>query len=164
MDGKATQIILILVVGLIALSLIMPSSASSNISITSIVGVRPSSESLTITELQLTIKVSTGEVDLSQLAIQIHDGYELAELSYSSSASSRTTFNVTELRDDDNSITSATPVMNAGDLVTININTGAAGLTLEPGTKASISLIQKTGATHVIEFTTPATYGVKIYI
>ncbi|WP_445476062.1 archaellin/type IV pilin N-terminal domain-containing protein [Methanococcoides methylutens] len=88
-------------------------------------------------------------------------------------------FTVEKIRDEDESFSQESPIMNQGDLVTIYISTAAtasaantavgdltvadlepSGLTINPRASFTILLTPEAGSPTTAEFTAPATYGV----
>ncbi len=89
-------------------------------------------------------------------------------------------FTADKIRDEDGSFTQDKPLLNAGDLVTLYISTVAAGdtgsnkvgslstsglqdsgLTIAPRTTVNIALTPEAGATTVVQFVTPSSYGTR---
>jgi len=139
---------------------------ASNIQVESVVGNRSSATDTTLDYLFLKVSLAPGSepVDLSQVVIPISDGQTTQDLTWDSANATSTTFTASEIRDVDNSFTTSTPVLTSGDLIQIEINATAVGLSLDPRTEVSVTLSPETGAPAIVEFTTPNSYGTDLYI
>jgi flagellin FlaB len=148
---------------------------SSNVMVTSIVGVRSSSGASNFDWVNITItpNAGAGKIDLSQMVVKIGNGTKMVDLTYQKSGADSTHFGLSELRDADDSFNitgvANTPVINSGDLVVVSIY-------VKPGTNESadidypvrkpvhLELIPEVGAPLTIDMTTPASYGVDTLI
>lgn len=147
---------------------------SSNLMVDTIIGERSSSEALNFTDIKITISpnAGSGKIDLNQMVIKISNGTRLVDkLRYTSGTANGTLFNVTELRDDDDSFDSDTPVINTGDLVYITLKvdptedtTNSTSIDFPVRQPFHLELIPEFGASATIDTTTPATYGVDTVI
>jgi len=121
---------------------------------------------------------STGTETIAEISsnlmvvIKISNGTRLVDkLRYTSGTANGTLFNVTELRDDDDSFDSDTPVINTGDLVYITLKvdptedtTNSTSIDFPVRQPFHLELIPEFGASATIDTTTPATYGVDTVI
>lgn len=139
---------------------------SSNIGIENIVGHRSSASTNDLEYVNITVKVmaGAGDIDISQLRISIQNKTGRTDnIQYSATNLTSTTFTVTERRDEDDSYNTANSnyVINSGDLVTINLKPSIDFPAREP---MRIELNPEHGAAVIKDLTTPASYGVDIYI
>jgi len=139
---------------------------ASNIQVESIVGNRSSTDDTDLDYLFLKISLAPGSepVDLEQVVITVSDGQTIKDLTWNASNATSTTFTASEIRDADDSFTADTPVLTSGDLIQIEINASAVGLSLDPRTEVSVTLSPEAGAPVIVEFTTPNSYGTDRYI
>ncbi|MFP4655293.1 MAG: archaellin/type IV pilin N-terminal domain-containing protein [Methanohalobium sp.] len=175
---------------------------SSNLDIEEIEGIRANSTSdpdsnysdrIEYLKLRAGLNAGSTSMDLSQLVITISDANHRNVLRYNSSEEANGTdiledstsqFSMDSVRDEDDSFSKANPVMNRGDLVTINVSTLSDGtnnssyydsingmdipddnstsskLDLETRTTVSLSLTPEAGSSNDISFMTPPSYGV----
>jgi flagellin FlaB len=174
---------------------------SSNMDIKAIEGIRGSNNSENLSEtidfLKVRLSSSAGatEMDLSQLVVTVSDADQRNVLKYEKNASadgaytlnhSKSEFTLNDIRDEDDSFSKENPVMNRGDLVTLNISTlhtktdidgkgnnltevngitevsGAqvSDLNLNPRTTVKLTLTPETGTSKILSFMTPPSYGV----
>ncbi|ADI73625.1 flagellin [Methanohalobium evestigatum Z-7303] len=167
---------------------------SSNMDIKAIEGIRANNTSglsNTIDYLKIRTGVSAGAtaMDLSQLIITISDSDERNVLEHNESGLngsntmnySKEHFSLNSIRDEDNSFSKTNPVMNRGDLVTLNVSTLTettakasymvngmsvpnnpvdSELKLDTRTSVSITLTPESGTSKQIDFMTPPSYGV----
>jgi flagellin FlaB len=174
---------------------------SSNMDIKAIEGIRGSNNSENLSEtidfLKVRLSSSAGatEMDLSQLVVTISDADERNVLKYEKNESadgvhtlnnSKSEFTLNAIRDEDNSFSKENPVMNRGDLITLNVSTldstgvinsdgntldeingmkdmnGSvkSGLKLNPRTTVKLTLTPETGTSKILSFMTPPSYGV----
>lgn len=110
--------------------------------------------------------VGTTSIDLRQVIITIWDKNYHYDLNYSSTGTENMTFTATAVRDEDNSFTATTPVLNSGDLVTINVNDAAVLNNIVLTTRKTfwLSLNQELGSPINLELTTPNSFGVYKYV
>ncbi|MHC1603735.1 MAG: archaellin/type IV pilin N-terminal domain-containing protein [Candidatus Syntropharchaeales archaeon] len=146
---------------------------SSNIGIENIVGHRSSASTNDLEYVNITVKVmaGAGDIDISQLRISIQNKTtRIEDIEYVADTDpanqTSTQFYVVDLRDDDNSLntsTTTTTVINSGDLINIVLKPGTAMdfPTREP---VRIELNPEHGAAVIKALTTPASYGVDIYV
>ncbi|MHC1566745.1 MAG: archaellin/type IV pilin N-terminal domain-containing protein [Candidatus Syntropharchaeia archaeon] len=139
---------------------------SSNIEIVNIVGHRASASTNDLEYVNLTVRVmpGAGDIDISQVRISIQNKTSRTDnIQYHETNLTSTTFTVTELRDEDNSYDTSNDnyVINSGDLVTINLKPSIDYPAREP---MQIEINPEHGTAVIKELTTPASYGVKLYI
>jgi len=148
---------------------------SSNLVVDTIVGERSGATATNFTQLKITISPSAGtaNIDLSQMIIKISNGTRMVDdLTYSSSSiANDTLFSITKLRDEDDSFSSTTPVINTGDLVYVTLKVDP---TLDANETANINfparqpfhleMIPEFGTPATVDTTTPPTYGVDTVI
>jgi len=136
---------------------------SSNIVVDTVVGERATDITTNLETYKIIVKPSagTGRIDLNQLRISAKDKDTTATLSNAATAGA-TTFNITELRDEDNSFnaTGNIYVIDSGDLVQITIDGTAAGIAAPPRSDISFTLTPEVGNPVRIAFTTPSSYGI----
>ncbi|HVL88030.1 MAG TPA: archaellin/type IV pilin N-terminal domain-containing protein [Candidatus Thermoplasmatota archaeon] len=139
---------------------------ASNLQVNSITGKRASLSEANMTMMNITLSVAPGaqSIDLSQLMIQMNTGQRVTVLGWTSGTESQGKFNTTALRDADGSFTFLNPVINAGDLVVVNINLTADSLQLSARKPMEILLVPEIG-THVrADFIAPASYGTNLVV
>ncbi|MDO9517566.1 MAG: flagellin [Methanosarcinaceae archaeon] len=144
---------------------------ASNLDVTQIIGVRAFANSTTFTSINMTTKAmaGAGSIDVSQLIISIQnkttrvDG--LIYAANNGSVPDDGTFQVKELRDDDDSLESngtTSTVINSGDLISIIISPNSMAFpTREP---LRIEITPEFGSPVIRELTTPSSYGVDLNI
>lgn len=132
---------------------------SSNMRVTSILGVRASAAD-DLYDLKLYAQLSAGAtpMDLTTLLIRTSDGntvttYTHTENALADGAAASTEFATTWIRGG----TASSYVMDAGDLVELHFNMN--GGTLPPRESVDIMLIPEVGATVDASFRAPASYG-----
>jgi flagellin FlaB len=149
------------------------SQVSSNIMVTSIVGERSSSSALNFTNIKITItpNAGAGKIDLSQMVIKISNGTRMVDNLVYGTTANGASFTVTELRDADDSFSTTTPVINAGDLVYITIKVdptldtvNSTAIDFPVRQPMHLELIPEVGVSVTIDLTTPASYGVDTMI
>jgi archaeal flagellin FlaB len=136
---------------------------SSNMIVEKVMGDRGSGLSANVTTLLVRIKpdVGTTSIDLRQVIITVMDKDYRYDLNYG------TNYSAVAVRDEDQSFNTTTPVLNAGDLVEIQIDNSATGMgaiSLQPRKTFWLSLNQETGQAVNLEITTPNSYGVYRYV
>lgn len=140
---------------------------SSNIIVEQVLGDRITTSNADIKSLVIKIKpdVGTTSIDLKQVIVNVMDDSHRYDLNYSSGSVTGTQFNATAVRDEDDSFSPDTPVLNSGDLIEINIPQDAIGnITLGTRKTFWLSLNQEVGATVNLEITTPNSFGVNRYV
>ena len=156
---------------------------ASNLHIERTMGTREGNGSTDqVRYLNVTLSLAPGasRVDLKQVKIQMSDGAKLLNFGWQSETAGgenspdSTGFNVTEVRDADNSIAndlgtvdSGSAVMTSGDLVTIMINlhpTAGLNMPLDPRQAVMMTLVPEVGAQVHGDFTTPEAYGSDTWI
>ncbi len=136
---------------------------SSNMIVEKVMGDRGTGLNATLDTLLIRIKpdVGTTSIDLRQVIITVMDKDYRYDLNYG------TNYSAVAVRDEDLSFNTSTPVLNAGDLVEIQINNSASGMStisLQPRKTFWLSLNQETGQAVNLEITTPNSYGVYRYV
>ncbi len=138
---------------------------ASNLIVKGIYGVRTSSTT-NIFYVNITVALAPGaeSVDLSELVIRLSDGAQVDELSHATADAAGNWWlhsTDSELRDDDNSFTAASPVMTPGDLINIRINLDTQGYAsgLAVRKDVDLTLIPEVGAQVQADFSTPSSYG-----
>lgn len=140
---------------------------ASNIFVKSVRGTRPGTGSTDYVDwLNITVSLAPGadQVDLGQMIIQMSDGSALTSLAYVSGAAGTNQFNASAVRDADGSFSTATPAMNAGDLVDLRVDLDANSLNLQPRSELEISLIPELGTQVHADIRAPSSYGTDLYI
>jgi len=137
---------------------------ASNLEITQIVGaVNANNDNFTAINITMKVMAGAEPIDISQFVLALQDKTDRTDgITYniSTSAAVESEFRVFELRDDDESLdasgTSDT-VINSGDLIYISIIPGS--LTFPTREPVRIEIKPEYGASVVMEFTTPSSYG-----
>lgn len=136
---------------------------SSNIMVDTVTGERATDTTTNLETYKIIVKPSagTGRIDLNQLRITAKDKDTTATLSNAVTAGAAN-FNITELRDEDNSFNASGSiyVIDSGDLVQITIDGTAAGIAAPPRSDISFTLTPEVGNPVRIAFTTPSSYGI----
>lgn len=133
---------------------------SSNLLLVGAQGDRPSVTGNVLTvHLLVSLAPGSSDVDLSQLLVQVKTENLSVPFSYMDAPTDATHFNTTGIRDEDHSHTGATPVMNAGDLVQINLDLNAAGIPLEPRRHMQVTLLPEVGVVYHADLSAPASFG-----
>jgi archaeal flagellin FlaB len=117
-----------------------------------------------VTSLNVTISAAAGagRVDLSQLVLKVGNNNNQSTMTYSSTATSATAYNITEIRDPTNLFTVAAPVIDGSALVQLNIDLSSTDVLLPVRTQFHLELIPERGASTVIDGITPAAYSTTI--
>ncbi len=139
---------------------------SSNIVVEQVIGNRTTSNNPTIDDLLIRLKpdVGTTSIDLRQVIVTVMDNSTRVDLSYSN-VTTASTYTATFVRDEDNSFSVDTPVLNSGDLIEIKIPaTSIPGITLAPRKTFWLSLNQELGQAVNLEIATPNSFGVNVYV
>lgn len=120
-----------------------------------------------LTFLNVTIKTAAGssDVDLTKVLLTAKSSATTATLNYSSTNLTATKFRVIQLRGSSamgtgdtlyNYVTSTSPVLKAGDLVKLVVDSNAAGLNLAQKSSLTLTLSPEKGATISLPVTLPA--------
>ena len=139
---------------------------SSNIVVEQVLGDRGSVANLTIQDLLIRLKpdVGTTSIDLRQVIVTVMDTTIRTDLTYSNNTSS-SSYTAIAVRDEDNSFSVDTPVLNSGDLIEIKVPaTSIPGITLAPRKTFWLSLNQELGQAVNLEIATPNSFGVNVYV
>ncbi|MBW3583972.1 MAG: flagellin [Euryarchaeota archaeon] len=136
---------------------------ASNLIVKGVVGTRQGTTG-DIHWLNVTVSLAPGAetVDLSEMIVRVNDASQALDLAYTQNAAEGAgEFGAAAIRDDDTSFSAATPVMNAGDLVRIEIDLNAqtTPMSLSNRKEMDLTLIPEVGAAVNLAFTTPASYG-----
>ncbi len=150
---------------------------SSNIVVEQVLGDRgePINGTMnqSINDLLIRLKpdVGTTSIDLRQVIVTVMDSTQRFDLNYSSIAinitamNNTTQYNAIAVRDEDQSFTNYTPVLNSGDLIEIQISSNAIqGIILAPRKTFWLSLNQELGQAVNLEIATPNSFGVNRYV
>lgn len=139
---------------------------SSNIVVEQVIGDRFTVANLTIQDLLIRLKpdVGTTSIDLRQVIVTVMDTTTRTDLIYSNNTSS-SAYTAIAVRDEDNSFSVDTPVLNSGDLIEIKVPaTSIPGITLAPRKTFWLSLNQELGQAVNLEIATPNSFGVNVYV
>lgn len=139
---------------------------SSNIVVEQVIGDRGTIANLTIQDLLIRLKpdVGTTSIDLRQVIVTVMDTTTRTDLTYSNNTSS-SAYTAIAVRDEDNSFSVDTPVLNSGDLIEIKVPaTSISGITLAPRKTFWLSLNQELGQAVNLEIATPNSFGVNVYV
>jgi flagellin FlaB len=140
---------------------------SSNIIVEQVLGDRILTSNPDIQSLVIKMKpdIGTTSIDLRQVIINVMDDSIRYDLNYTDGSVNGTQFNATAVRDEDNSFTNTTPVLNSGDLIEISIPQNAiSNITLGTRKTFWLSLNQEVGSTVNMEITTPNSFGVNRFV
>lgn len=143
---------------------------SSNIIVDRVLGNRTDSagaanESIQSLLVRIKSDVGTTSIDLRQVILTIMDKDSRFDLKYNKSVGVNDSYTAIAVRDEDGSFTNTTPVINAGDLVELNVNnTVITPLTFPTRKTFWLSLNQELGQAVNLEITTPNSFGVYRYI
>ena len=138
-----------------------------NIVIDAVDGYRSSTSDSYLLFLNITVKTAAGgsDVDLTKVLLTAKSSATTATLNYSSSTLSATQFRVVQLRGSSamgsgdnlyNFSTATSPVLKAGDLVKLVVNSSVAGLNLAQTGALTITLAPEKGASISLPVTLPA--------
>lgn len=139
---------------------------SSNIVVEQVIGDRGSINNNTIQDLLIRLKpdVGTTSIDLRQVIVTVMDATVRKDLTYSN-VTNTSSYTAREVRDEDDSWSVDTPVLNSGDLIEIIVpSTSIAGIALEPRKTFWLSLNQELGQAVNLEIATPNSFGVNVYV
>lgn len=137
------------------------SQISSNIIVEQVLGYRNTTTNTTLDALKIRIKpdVGTTSIDLKQVIITVMDANTRFDLVYGNN------YTAVSVRDEDNSFSTAMPVLNSGDLIEITVpQLAITGITLAPRKTFWLSLNQELGQAVNLEITTPNSFGVNLYV
>ena len=157
---------------------------SSNIVVEQVLGDRtdPADATATLENIQKLIirikpDVGTTSIDLRQVIISVMDSNKRYDLKYNST--NRTNYTAIKVRDEDNSFSTPTPVLNSGDLVAIEIDASVAitdvgydytapdpdlGIILASRKTFWLTLNQESGQAVNLEIATPNSFGVNRFV
>lgn len=131
---------------------------SSNLRVTTIIGVRQTTSD-DVGDIKIHLQLAAGGVpmDLSTLLVRTSDGQGLTTYTYTANdladgAAASTEYELEWIRGDDGSA-----VMTSGDLVELHFNTN--GATLEPRETLDVQLIPEVGAPVDASFRAPPSFG-----
>ncbi len=131
---------------------------ATGVEVVGVLGERNATSSTLIDNVTITIQLASGSpaIDLNELQIRWSDGATTPrELNYSASSATNSTFEVSMLRDADNSFSAATPYLNGNDLVKVTIRSTY----LSPRTDVTVHLIPEGGLSTPLRFATPNVYA-----
>ncbi len=139
---------------------------AENIVIEAIDGYRSTSTTTYLNFLNVTIKTAAGgsDIDITKVLLTAKSASATATLNYSTTLSA-TGFRIVQLRGSSamgsgdtlyNFSSATTPVLKAGDLVKVVVNSSAAGLNLAQTGALTVSLSPEKGATISLPVTLPA--------
>ncbi len=138
-----------------------------NIVIEAVDGYRSSSTTPYLNFLNITIKTAAGgsDIDLTKVLLTAKSSAATVNLNYNSTTLSASQFRVVQLRGSSAMgsgdtlyfySTATTPVLKAGDLVKLVVNSSAAGLNLAQTGSLTVTLSPEKGATISLPSTLPA--------
>lgn len=137
---------------------------SSNLIVDTITGNRTTNIATNLTNYSIIVRAAAGagRIDLGQLILTAEDKDTSTTLEAGATANG-THFSLEELRDDDNSFTGTTYVINSGDLIQLNICANTAGVAIAAAPRADIAftLTPEAGNSVKISLTTPNSYGIR---
>ena len=128
---------------------------ASNLKVQSVYGHRNDTAStFKIQKLVLSLELSAGAVpiDLTKLIVRMSNGASSYNYDYGWDGGNG--FNTTWVRG-----TNASAVMQAGDLVEVELHTWPMSTGFDTRTSISLSLIPETGSSVIADFKTPSTFG-----
>jgi flagellin FlaB len=159
---------------------------ASGIKVVKILGYvnNPRTSSATVDRMALFIEANTGgqDIDLATTTLTVSNGTVGVMLTYDDTASNKSFsdssgydnifnssmnawnhlsgnhFGIIVLQDEDGSLSSDYPVLNAGDKVILTVNTNSLFSGISPRTDVSGEVRPEFGAPGIIEFTTPPAY------
>ncbi len=144
---------------------------SSNLIVDKVLGNRTDdtgglNDSIMSLEIRIKPDVGTTSIDLRQVILSVMDKDYRYDLKYTTVANgSSSSYYATKVRDEDGSFTTATPVLNSGDLIELTVNSTGMGNILLPTRKTFwLSLNQELGQAVNLEITTPNSFGVYRYV
>lgn len=112
-----------------------------------------------ILHFMVSLAPGSSDVDLSQLMVQIKGQDASLNFAYVDGPANATHFNTTKVRDEDASHTGVTPVMNAGDLVLINIDINQAGMPMKAREHMQVTLLPEVGVVYHADLSAPSSFG-----
>ena len=143
---------------------------SSNLIVDTITGNRTSTSATNLTNYSIIVKAAAGagRIDLGQLILTAEDKDTSIALEAGATANG-SHFSLTELRDDDNSFTGTTYVINSGDLIQLDVCANESDVANNTGVEIAaiarsnlaFTLTPEAGNSVKISFTTPNSYGIK---
>lgn len=141
---------------------------SSNLIVDTITGNRTNNTVTTLTNYSIVVRAAAGagRIDLGQLILTAEDKDTSVTLKAGAVANG-TLFSLTELRDDDNSFTGTTYVINSGDLIQLDIcadetnTTVGVAIAALPRANLAFTLTPESGNSVKISLTTPNSYGIR---
>lgn len=143
---------------------------SGNYQVTSVLGRRDTSTSLNIMDVDFFLSVAPGapNMDISQMKLHLRTTTKSKIFDHADAVPIANKFNVTELRDGDNSFknTGSNPswVVNGGDLVNLTIALDLSSAQLSTREQFSVLLIPEFGNPVELGLLTPASFGVSTKI
>lgn len=140
---------------------------SSNLRFDGIIGQRPDVDTANLGDLNITVSLAAGAqtVDLSEMRITLTTGTTQTVYSHDDDPDPGTEeFNATVLRDSDSGFTSASPVMNQGDLVRLDIDLTQDDMEIGPRDDLTITLSPEVGISAETEVTAPQSFGTKTIV
>lgn len=138
---------------------------SGNLQVETITGTRATATTERLSQYDLTLKVAAGagRIDLGQMVITAGNATTTSDLNHSTTANN-VSFTTSEIRDEDNSYTGTTYVINSGDLIKVTINATAVGIAAAPREDLSFVLTPEAGNPVRIDLTTPNSYGINTIV
>jgi len=109
--------------------------------------------------------VGTTSIDLRQVIVTVMDKSYRYDLNYSDMGGINRTYTANAVRDEDDSFSNTTPVLNAGDLIELVVSANSTTPMTFPTRKTFwLALNQELGQAANLEITTPNSFGVYRYI
>jgi flagellin FlaB len=116
-------------------------------------------DTISMIEVKLELESGSPAINMSQVVIEITDGTSDADLNFSDTDASATMFNVTNLRDPDNTFNQTHPIVSSGGLIKVRIDAAAIGLNLKTQAHIQMKIIPKHGVPTYETFDTPSVYA-----
>jgi flagellin FlaB len=116
-------------------------------------------DTISMIEVKLELEAGSPAINMSQVVIEITDGTSDADLNFSDTDTSATLFNVTILRDPDNTYSGSHPIVSSGGLIKVRIDAAAVGLDLKTQAHLVMKIIPKHGVPTYETFDTPSVYA-----
>lgn len=133
---------------------------SSNLQLISARGERATTaDDLDTLVLLISPAAASAPLDLFRLSVLVQVGDLSKGYLYTDAAPGSGLFNTTELRDIDDSHQPGQPLMNSGDLIYVNIDLSADGLSLAARDIAEITIFPEVGTPVPITIEAPSSFG-----
>lgn len=133
----------------------------TNLKVEGFVGLRDNSGQNGLQDLEVYVALAPGsrDLDLTNVKIQMLNSTKRVLFNYTQGANGPSTYNASAITDGDSSFSAARPALTSGDLVVLQLNLAAAGMSFLPRETVTVTIWPEIGNSVEVQFSTPNSYG-----